>query len=313
MFLPVGQLMNQTSMNAESLIFLVEILDAGNLSAAARRLKMTRANVSYHLNRLEKTLGQQLVRRTTRRVEATEVGQRLYEHGRKIRTELTMAKDSVRELGHMLRGRIRLSIPSGFGQVVMSDWLIDLKRQYPGIVLDVMFENHIVDMLRDEVDISVRVMSNPPQNLVARPLGHVRYAACASRNYVERNGLPERLEDLSKAPIITSGVAGRQLRLSAYQDQKRQEVLLEPTLMSENFLFLHHAIMAGLGVGIVPDYVVRDEVNRGEVDTTLDEWYLSIFGTEMFMLYMPNRYHTRATSTFIEYILTRAQARMPPG
>ena len=300
-------------MNAESLIFLVEILDAGNLSAAARRLKMTRANVSYHLNRLEQSLGQQLVRRTTRRVEPTEVGLRLYEHGTKIRTELAIAKDSVRELGHMLRGRIRLSIPSGFGQVVMTNWLIDFKRQYPGIVLDIMFENHILDMLRDEVDISVRVMSNPPQNLVARPLGPVRYAACASRGYVERNGLPERLEDLSKAPIITSGVAGRQLRLSAYQNQKREEVLLEPTLMSENFLFLHRAIMAGLGVGIVPDYVVRDEVDRGEVDTTLNQWYLSIFGTEMFMLYMPNRYHTRATSTFIEYILTRAQARMSPG
>ncbi|MGA0585382.1 MAG: LysR substrate-binding domain-containing protein, partial [Castellaniella sp.] len=165
----------------------------------------------------------------------------------------------------------------------------------------------------DEVDISVRVMSNPPQNLVARPLGPVRYAACASRSYVERNGLPERLEDLSKVPIITSGVAGRQLRLSAYQNQKREEVLLEPTLMSENFLFLHSAIMAGLGVGIVPDYVVRDEVDRGEVDTTLNQWYLSIFGTEMFMLYMPNRYHTRSTSTFIEYILTRAQARISSG
>lgn len=304
--------MNQTPMNAESLIFLVEILDAGNLSAAARRLKMTRANVSYHLNRLERSLGQQLVRRTTRRVEPTEVGLRLYEHGSKIRTELAIAKDSVRELGHTLRGRIRLSIPSGFGQVVMTDWLIDFKRQYPGIVLDVMFENHILDMLRDEVDISVRVMSNPPQNLVARPLGPVRYAACASRSYVEHHGLPEHLEDLARAPIITSGVAGRHLRLSAYQDQKRQEVLLEPTLMSENFLFLHRAIMAGLGVGIVPDYVVRKEVDRGEVDTTLNQWYLSIFGTEMFMLYMPNRYHTRATSVFIEYILVRAQARMSP-
>ncbi len=299
-------------MNAESLIFLVEILDAGNLSAAARRLKMTRANVSYHLNRLERSLGQQLVRRTTRRIEPTEVGLRLYEHGSKIQTELAIAKDSVRELGHMLRGRIRLSIPSGFGEVVMTSWLLDFKRLYPGIVLDVMFENHILDMLRDEVDISVRVMSNPPQNLVARSMGRVRYVACASHAYVERNGLPDCLEDLPKSPIITSGVAGRQLRLSAYREQHRQEVLLEPTLMSENFLFLHRAILSGLGMGIVPDYVVQSDIERGEVDTTLNDWYLSIFGTEMFMLYMPNRYHTRSTSTFIEYILTRAQARMSP-
>jgi DNA-binding transcriptional LysR family regulator len=303
--------MNHSALNAESLVFLADILDAGNLSAAARRLKMTRANVSYHLNRLEQALGQQLVRRTTRRTEATEVGLRLYEHGCRIRTELAIAQDSVRELGQQLRGRLRLSIPSGFGQTVMGPWLLDFKHQYPGIVLDVTFENHLPDMLRDETDISVRVMSNPPQNLVARSLGPVRHIACASRGYVAEHGLPDTLEGLPRAPIITSGVADRQLRLSAYRDQRRQEVLLEPTLMSENFQFLHQAILAGLGVGIVPDYLVRDEIERGAIQTALDDWQLSIFGAEMFMLYMPNRYHTRATSTFIEYVLTRAQARIP--
>lgn len=305
--------MNHSALNAESLVFLADILDAGNLSAAARRLKMTRANVSYHLSRLEQALGQQLVRRTTRRTEPTEVGLRLYEHGCRIRTELAIAQDSVRELGQQLRGRLRLSIPSGFGQTVMGPWLLDFKRQYPGIVLDVTFENHLPDMLRDETDISVRVMSTPPKNLVARSLGPVRHVACAARGYVAQHGLPTALEDLGAGPVITSAVADRQLRLSAYRDQRRQEVLLEPTLMSENFQFLRQAILAGLGVGIVPDYLVQDEIERGAIQTALDDWQLSIFGAEMFMLYMPNRYHTRATSTFIEYILTRAQARMPPA
>nr|WP_323000395.1 LysR family transcriptional regulator [Castellaniella sp.] len=299
-------------MNAESLVFLADILDAGNLSAAARRLKMTRANVSYHLNRLEQSLGQQLVRRTTRRTEPTEVGLRLYEHGCRIRTELAIAQDSVRELGQQLRGRLRLSIPSGFGQAVMGPWLLDFKRQYPGIVLDVTFENHLPDLLRDETDISVRVMSNPPQNLVARSLGPVRHVACAAQSYIAQHGLPASLEDLPKSPVITSGVADRQLRLSAYRDQRRQEVLLEPTLMSENFQFLRQAVLAGMGVGIVPDYLIQDDLALGTVQTALDDWQLSIFGTEMFMLYMPNRYHTRSTSTLIDYILTRAQARMAP-
>lgn len=301
--------MNHTSLNAESLVFLADILDAGNLSAAARRLKMTRANVSYHLNRMEQSLGQQLVRRTTRRTEPTEVGLRLYEHGCRIRTELAIAQDSVRELGQQLRGRLRLSIPSGFGLTVMGPWLLDFKRQYPGIVLDITFENHLPDMLRDETDISVRVMSNPPQNLVARSLGPVRHVACAAQHYVAQHGLPASLEDLAQTAVITSGVADRQLRLSAYRDQRRQEVLLEPTLMSENFQFLHQAVMAGLGVGIVPDYLVQEEIASGAVQTALNDWQLSIFGTEMFMLYMPNRYHTRATSTFIETILERAKAR----
>ncbi|MET3442006.1 DNA-binding transcriptional LysR family regulator [Variovorax paradoxus] len=297
-------------MDLQSLTLLVEILDAGNLSAAARRLKMSRANVSYHLNQLERSVGAQLVRRTTRRAEPTEIGLRLYQHGVAIQTELLAARESVTTLGEGLQGRVRLSVPSGYGQLVMADWLIDFKRQYPGIVLDVVFENRIEDLLRDEVDIAIRVVPEPPQNLVARELGPVRYVACASRDYAAKHALPTQLDELQGAPVVTAAVIGRQLRVSAYQGETRREVILEPTLISENFLFLRQAILAGLGIGLVPDYVVNEDIRRGEVVTTLDDWRLSIFGTQMFMLYMPNRQHTRAIRTFIDFILERVR---PPA
>ncbi|WP_375184142.1 LysR family transcriptional regulator [Aquabacterium sp.] len=294
-------------MDLQALTLLVEILDAGNLSEAARRLKMSRANVSYHLNQFERSVGQQLVRRTTRRIEPTEIGLRLYEHGRAIRDELTAARDSVAALSQHLQGRVRLSVPSGYGQLVMSPWLIDFKRAHPGVVLDVVFENRVVDLLRDEVDIAVRVISDPPENLVARDMGPVRYVACMTPAYAEAHGVPRALTDLAEAPVITSAVVGRELRLAATLHGERHEVPLRPTLTSENFLFLREAIVAGLGVGIVPDYVVHDEVTRGDVITVLDDWKLRIFGMRMQMLYMPNRHHTRAAATFIEFMLGRAR------
>jgi DNA-binding transcriptional LysR family regulator len=294
-------------MDIQSLTLLVEILDAGNLSAAARRLKMSRANVSYHLNQLEKSVGAQLVRRTTRRAEATEIGLKLYQHGVAIQSELIAARESVTTLGEGLQGRVRLSVPSGYGQLVMADWLIDFKRQYPGIVLDVLFENRIADLLREEVDIAVRVMPEPPQNLVARELGPVRYVACAARAYAQAQPLPTQLDELHRAPVVTAAVIGRQLRVSAYQGETRREVILEPTLISENFLFLRQAILAGLGIGLVPDYVVNDDIRRGDIVTTLDDWRLSIFGTQMYMLYMPNRLHMGAIRTFIDFMLERVR------
>ncbi|MEJ8800224.1 LysR substrate-binding domain-containing protein [Trinickia caryophylli] len=296
-------------MDPNALALLVEILEAGNLSAAARRLKMTRANVSYHLAHLERTLGLQLVRRTTRRVEPTEAGLRLVEHGRAIRNAVRAAKESAETLGKTLQGRVRLSVPSGYGQLVMADWLVAFKRQHPGIVLDVTFENRIEDLLRDEIDIAVRVMSEPPQNVVARDMGPVHYVACASVYYAREHGMPGGLDALRRAPLITSAVVGRQLRVSAYLDDERHEVLLEPTLISENFAFLRQALLAGLGVGIVPRYVVDDDIRRREVVTTLDAWRLSIFGTHMYMLYMPDRHQTRAAAALIEFLLGRAATR----
>jgi len=295
-------------MDLQGLTLLVEILDAGNLSQAARNLKMTRANVSYHLTQLEKSVGAQLVRRTTRSVAATEVGLRLYQHGLSIQNELLAARETIQTLGQSLQGRVRLSVPSGYGQMVMSPWLLEFKRSYPDIVLEVLFENRVDDLMRDEIDIAIRVMPEPPQTLVARELGIVHYVACAAADFAAQHGMPATLQQLRQFPLVTSAVIGRQLRLSAYRDGEREEVTLEPTLISEHFPFLRQAILAGIGVGVVPDYVVEDAVACGEIVTALDSYRLSIFGTQMFMLYMPNHYQTRAARTFIDFILERSRA-----
>jgi DNA-binding transcriptional LysR family regulator len=294
-------------MDLTGLVLLVDILDAGNLSSAARKLKVSRANVSYHLQQLEKSVGAQLVRRTTRRIEPTEIGQTLYRHGRAIRDEQAAAREAIDTLGRGLHGAVRVSVPTGFGQLVMTGWLLEFKRQYPDISLELLFENRVDDLLRDEVDVAIRVMSEPPEALVARELAQVRHVACASTGFVQTVGLPEDLEDLRRMPLITSPVVGRELRLAAYRDDIRQEVTLNPTLASENFQFLREAILSGLGVGLVPSYVVQEDVNEGRVVTALNAWRLSIFGTRLFLLRMPGRYQTQAVRTFIDFVIDKAE------
>jgi len=295
-------------MDAQSLALFVNIVEAGNLSLAARNMKMSRANVSYHLAQLEKSVGLQLMRRTTRCVELTEVGQRLYQHGRVIRHEVLAARESVAMLGKGLHGSVRLSLPTGFGHLVMSGWLIEFKRQYPDIALDLLFENRVDNFLREEVDIAVRVMSEPPQQMVATELAPVRYVTCASLEFARSHAMPRFLDDLGRVPLITSAVAGRELRVSAYQADERRELTLHPTLASENFQFLREAILAGLGVGLVPDYVVQQDVSEGHVVTSLGDWRLSVFGTRMFLLRMPDRYQTLATRTLIDFVVAKARA-----
>jgi DNA-binding transcriptional LysR family regulator len=289
------------------LTLLVDIIDAGNLSQAARMLKMTRANVSYHLSQLEKAVGVQLVRRTTRRVEPTEVGWRLYEHGRTIRNEIVAAQETITHLGQELQGRVGLSVPSGYGQMVMSDWLVEFKRQFPGIVLDVVFENRI-DNLRDEVDIAIRILPEPPPQMVAREFGTVRYLACASQAYVALHGLPTELAQLRSLPLLTANVVGRHLSLRGYRQGEREEVLLAPSLISDHYPFLREGILAGLGIGLVPDYVVHDVIASGQVLTALDDYRLSIFGTNMYLLYLPNRHQTRAVRTCIDFLMDKARS-----
>lgn len=295
-------------MDAQSLALFVEIVEAGNLSLAARNLKMSRANISYHLTQFEKAVGMQLMRRTTRRVELTEVGQRLYQHGRVIRNEVMAAREAVGTLGKGLHGSVRLSVPTGFGHMVMSGWLIEFKRQYPDIALELLFENRVDDLLREEVDVAVRVMSEPPQQMVAIELAQIRYVTCALAEYARTESMPTQPEALAAVPLITSAVSGRALRVAAYQGDERREIELQPTLASENFQFLREAILAGLGVGLVPDYVVQQDLETQAVVTCLNDWRLSVFGSRIFLLRMPGRYLTLATRTLIDFIVHKARA-----
>jgi DNA-binding transcriptional LysR family regulator len=295
------------NMDAAALTLLVEILDSKSLSEAARNLKVTRANVSYRLAQLEKAAGQQLVRRTTRKIEPTEIGLRLYGHGKAIRQQLAAAREAVDNLGSSLRGRIRLSVPSGFGQLVMTDWLLDFKTRYPDVVLALLFENRVDDLLQEGVDVAVRVMSHPPLSTVARELGGVRYVACASPEFLRNFGQPDSPESLQILPVITSLAVGRELCMSAVCGDEHLQIELEPTLTSENFDFLRQAVLAGIGIGLVPDYVVARDIAAGLLKPLLSRWRLSLFGTRMFLLRMPNSYPTVAVRTLIDFVLERAK------
>lgn len=146
-------------------------------------------------------------------------------------------------------------------------------------------------------------MSEPPETLVARELAQVRHVTCASTGFVQAVGLPENLEDLRRMPLITSPAVGRELRLAAYRDNIRQEVTLKPTLASENFECLREAILSGLGVGLVPSYVVQEDVNEGRMVTALNAWRLRILGTQLFLLRMPGRDQPQAVRTIIDFVI----------
>jgi DNA-binding transcriptional LysR family regulator len=294
------------ALDSNGLAMLVAIVDAGSLSKAAANLKVTRGNISYHLAQLERTAGLQLMRRTTRRLELTEVGHRLYQHGCRIRDELAEANEAMSTLGQSLHGAVRISVPTGFGQLVMATWFIEFQRTYPDIDLHVLFDNRVDDLLRHEVDVAVRVMSTPPLELVARELGPVQQYACMSRTYFERYGAPQRLEDLTRSRLITSSAQDRKLVLKAQRDELRQAVTLEPSLVSENFPFLRQAILADLGIGIVPDYVVRRDLDDGSIVRVLADWRLDIYGSRMFILRRQDRFPTLALRTLIDFILAKA-------
>lgn len=296
-------------MDLGGLSLLVDIIEAGNLSRAAVRLGMSRANVSHRLNQFERQIGQQLLRRTTRQVEPTELGLRLYAHGRAIRQEVMAAAESVDSLGQSLQGTVRLSVPSGYGQLQMSGWLTEFMRTHPGITLEVIFDNDIEDLMQGAVDFAVRVMTEPPESLVACKLGDVLYEACATPQFLAAHGYPDSLLALKRVPLITSALTGQKLRTAGMNGARPTELRIRPRLMSPNFHFLRDAVLQGLGVAVVPRYMVAAELASGALERLpLPPGSLDFLATRQYLLYMPSHYQTRAITTLIDFLREKAAA-----
>lgn len=298
-------------MDLNALGLLVDIIEAGNLSRAARQLGMSRANVSKRLNHFERQLGSELLKRSTRQIEPTELGRQLYAHGRAIRQELMAANESVQSLGKRLSGTVRLSVPSGFGQHTMSAWFIEFMTLYPAITLNVIFDNDIEDLIKGAVDFSVRVMGDTPANAVACSLGDVEYVACATPQLMRDHDRPQTLEDLMDLPLITSDLTGQKLKSAGRAGAASGQRQIRPRLMSANFFFLRDAILQGLGVGLVPQYMVAQDLAAGTlIRLPLPPRDLAFLRTTMYLLYMPARYQTRAVTTLIAFLRDKAAAPM---
>lgn len=291
-------------MDLQALTIFVEIVDGGNFSQAARTLNMSRANVSYHIGQLEKSLGAELLRRTPQGVELTNIGQQVYQHAKSIVHASALMREAVsaNESEERLIGKIGLSAPTGFGQLVMGPWLIEFKKKYPGIILDVRLENFIDNLVKDGVDVAIRVTPEPPPMVVARDLGPVHYTLCASSEWVSQNHLPQSTTELRHTPIITSGGVSGRVHMIATQNNQEEKIDFVPTLMSRSYPFVLDCILSGIGVGLVPDYVILPHLQTGKVVQILSEYQFSIDRNHIYMMYMPNRYQTRATTLFIDFL-----------
>ena len=291
-------------MDLQALTIFVEIVDGGNFSQAARTLNMSRANVSYHIGQLEKSLGAELLRRTPQGVELTNIGQQVYQHAKSIVHASALMREAVsaNESEERLIGKIGLSAPTGFGQLVMGPWLIEFKKKYPGIILDVRLENFIDNLVKDGVDVAIRVTPEPPPMVVARDLGPVHYTLCASSEWVSQNHLPHSTTELRHTPIITSGGVSGRVHMIATQNNQEEKIDFVPTLMSRSYPFVLDCILSGIGVGLVPDYVILPHLQTGKVVQILPEYQFSIDRNHIYMMYMPNRYQTRATTLFIDFL-----------
>jgi DNA-binding transcriptional LysR family regulator len=277
----------------------VDIAEASSLSDAARRAGVTRSHVSQRLRILERHLGAQLMRRTTRRLELTEAGRTIYEHGLRIRQEAESAASAVGSSGRDARGLVRLSVPTGLGRLIIAPLLLSFQQDHKGIDLSVRFSNRVDDLVSAKIDVALKIASSPPDELVARELGQVRWCLCAAPGYLEGRPAIREAADLMAHGFVCPPTARRRLIL---QVGRATTVAVSPRVQSEDFCFLLDALEAGLGIGLLPHYMVAAALEEGRLLALLPGVHIGNAGEKLYLLTMQTLYPTPAQRVIVDFL-----------
>lgn len=239
-------------MELEDLRTFIEVADTGGLSAAARRLGVSKSIVSRQIFRLEETLGVQLLARTTRGVCLTEAGLTFREHACRVCGEMEIALETIQPAGGELRGRLRIAAPLSLGATHIASLFAELARRHPHLHVQASYGDRFVDIAAEGFDCAVRVGHLADCNLVARKVMGIHAKLVASPEYIRRHGSPETPEDLLLHEALLQGTEAWRLM------EGHRVITVQPRgrFKADTTVALGAAAVAGLGIAKLPDFLL---------------------------------------------------------
>lgn len=294
----------------DDLSLFLSVLDAGSISAAARRTGLSAAVASKRLGRLERALGVRLFHRTTRRLEPTSEGAWLAERGREPIEALARLADNLRQAGGELGGTLRVSVSASFGRLHVAPLLPRFLAQHPRLRLEVDFSDQVVDLVAAGMDLAIRIGSLPSSSLVAQRIATDRRVLCASPDYLRRRGAPQTPAELAAHDCLV--LRGGPSPKGAWRlaDGKGGHVSVRVAGRVESNLgdALREAALAGLGIAQHSTWHVGDDLRAGRLVVVLPHHPPVDAGIHAVT---PQRRRPARVRAFIEFFAARFGARPP--
>lgn len=284
----------------------VRIVERGNMSAAARDLGIGQPAVSERIERLEKELGSQLLNRNTRRTTLTDAGLVFYQHSKQT---LQMADDSVAAVaqGVQLRGTLKIAAPQGLGDVVMPPILAELRTIHPGLKIEMILNDRVVDPVTEGVDVSLRLGNLSEGNFVARKLGFVQRRLVASPAYLKRHENLATTKDLHRHPFIRVQGLFNNGKIPLLDARgKRVNPAVNIAMTMSTWRPVHSLLLAGAGIGILQLPVCAKDLAEGRLVELFSGYTVPSF--ELHALYTP----AKSISSRLQACLSLLESRLAP-
>jgi DNA-binding transcriptional LysR family regulator len=252
----------------------VRVAEVGSFTQAAANLGLQKASVSEHVRALEDIVGARLLHRTTRKVQATHDGLALLERCKDLLSDMDEIEGMFRRDGAELSGRLRVDMPTAIARKIVMPRLAEFIMQYPQVQIEVSSTDRRVDVVREGFDCVLRAGETVDDSLIARQLGMMTMANCASPAYLARCGTPQTLEDLASHQLIHySPVLG--MRSSGFEyaiDGETRSIAMAGAVTVNNVESYEAACLGGLGIVQAPLKGMRDYIDSGKLVNVLPQF-----------------------------------------
>lgn len=285
----------------------MNVVETGSFTAASARMGLSRAAVSKYVLDLEAHLGGRLLNRTTRHVSTTESGRVYYERCKEILLSLEEADGMVSGLSGRARGTLRISGPTNLSSRHLLPLISGFNQDYPEVAVELMCTDRIVDLVDEGYDLAIRMTNTPGPDLIARRLCRCRHAMVASPAYLAKRPTPEVPRDLAQhACLLFAHLPGAMWPLS--KDGQDYSVKIAPFIRSNNPDVLLEAAIRGMGIALLPTFVVSEAIVSGALRLVLEAY--KTLELDVYAVYASRQHLPVKIKVFVDYL--RRNIHDPP-
>lgn len=254
-----------------AILCFARVVEHGGYTAAARAMQIPKQAVSRRVAQLEDDLGVRLLERSTRRVRVTEVGARFYEQARRM---LDALDEGTRELQASLdhpRGWLRITAPATFAEAYMSDVFREFMERWPEVRLEAVLTQKTESLLAKRFDLAIRLGAQPDSTLVGRAFAAVPMACVAAPGYLQKNGVPKDPRALANHDCLVYAPVQRDITWAFSRSGRPLTVRPRARLLAGSMEVIARAASAGLGITVLPEFVVADALADGRLEPVLED------------------------------------------
>ncbi len=294
--------------NLRRLTYFAAVVEAGSFTAAAERLGITKAVVSQQVARLEQEFKTSLLARTTRSVKPTEAGQAFYVRCALILREAEEAFDELAETSAEPSGMLRLTVPFDYGVSVVVPAIAAFTQRYPACKVDAIFSDQTLDIMSGDIELAIRVGWLAESGFQARKIASFQQLLVGAPSMVARVAEHAQPQALSKLRFIANTALRDHLRWTfSLGESEHQVVTMQASVFLDATLAVREAVCQGVGLSVLPDYVVADDLAAGRLIQVLPQWKLPTGGIHA--VFPAARFRPAKVRAFVDVLADREQQR----